>query len=86
MESGKVTYPSFTDKVNGDHRTDREFGHAHVENGVLKSAKSLRLHYYLRQDTQEYTDLSIVPILNICSYYVRTGHGRNTFGHQLTVR
>ena len=60
MESGKVTYPSFTDKVNGDHRTDREFGHVHVENGVLKSAKSLRLHYYLRQDTQEYTDLSIV--------------------------
>jgi hypothetical protein len=36
MESGKVTYPSFTDKVNGDHRTDREFGHAHVENGVVK--------------------------------------------------
>lgn len=58
-EAGKVTYPSFTDKVNGDHRTDREFGHVHVENGVLKSAKSLRLHYYLRQDTQEYTDLSI---------------------------
>ncbi|XP_071145465.1 patched domain-containing protein 3-like [Mytilus edulis] len=58
VANGTLTYPTSSDP-DGDHRTDREFGKVDTENGVLKSARSLRLHYYLRQQNKEYTALSV---------------------------
>lgn len=58
LANGRVTYPTSADPMHGDHRTDREFGKVELDGEVMTSAKSLRLHYYLRQHNDKYTELS----------------------------
>lgn len=59
FEANNITYPYFKDQKGDFYMSDQQFGKVTVENGVLKSARSLRMTYYLKQNTAKNKALSI---------------------------
>ncbi|XP_052082673.1 patched domain-containing protein 3-like [Mytilus californianus] len=59
FEANNITYPYFKDQKGIIHMSYQQFGKVTVRNGVLKSAGSLRMTYYLKQDTSVNKDLSV---------------------------
>ncbi|CAG2219679.1 unnamed protein product [Mytilus edulis] len=59
FEANNITYPYFKDQKGDIYMSNQQFGKVTVRNGVLKSAGSLRMTYYLKQDTAINKALSV---------------------------